>query len=131
MLRISLFIISLILITSCRDDNNPLSSHENVELLNSTSKISITSPTKYELWRQNNFYDIKWSPSSNSGFVMLELVKKGKTRHVIARQAKNTGTFQWLIPPNLINSNMYYIKITKLNQPNFSYRSEEFSIRDF
>ena len=126
-----LYILFMILfIFSCRENNVIVDPLENVDEVTPRSKIYVTSPDKYELWRQDGSYFIEWSSSTDAGFVKIELLKKDKVKHIITQSTDNDGTFEWEIPASILNSNMYYIKITFLDNPNLFFVSEDFSIWD-
>lgn len=130
-LKLSTILILVFSINSCREKDMSVNPNDDPSIINQRSKIYISSPEKYELWRQNSVYTITWAPYANQTKVRLELLKKGVVRHIIDEETENDGVYIWNIPNNIQNSNMYYIKIIKLDNPNYSYTSDDFSIRNF
>jgi hypothetical protein len=131
MLRYALLICSAILLYSCRETVNLSNPEEDPEGLSPRSKIYVTSPAQYELWRQSTINNILWTSTAEQGNVMIELLKKGRVKLIIANSTENDGNYRWNIPSSIENSNMYYIRITFLENPSLTFESEEFSIRDF
>ena len=123
-------IIIISLITSCRDENNSvIPTQDEITSYVPVNKY-VTSPELHQLWQKGNSYTISWNPIDEST-VKIELLKKEQVKIVISSNTPNDGKIDWKIPNNLENSNMYYIKITKLEDQNFSYTSGLFSIKDF
>lgn len=129
----SLLVCGLFLISSCREQITFEEPKEVTSANYSNINLEITSPSKWELWRQNGKYNITWETSSNNINVQLkiELTKKGKVKYTISDITENDGFFEWDIPNNIDNSNMYQIKITNLSNENYYSLSEQFSIRNF
>ena len=123
--------LSFFVLNGCRETNDSITQPDEVTLNYAPEKIYVTSPWEYQLWKQNNIYTITWAPSDGQSFVKIELLKKGIVRHTLTSKTLNNGEYLWRIPLHLANSNMYYIKITKLDNPNFKYESKLFSIRNF
>ncbi len=124
---------SSLFLCSCREKINVVEPKEILSSRFSNITLQITSPSKWELWRQQKTYSIKWSFSTNSSYVFLkiELTKKGKVKFIISENTNNDGEYEWNIPVNIENSNMYQIKISNLSNPNIYALSDEFSIRNF
>lgn len=129
--RIVLAAFLIFSLFSCREKNTIVNPEPDTNLNYSFSKIYISSPAEYELWRQSNSYTIVWSPKTDNDFINIELYKKGKLIHYITNSTLNDGIFEWTIPDDIPNSNMYYIKVTKISNPKFYYISDIFSIRNF
>ena len=121
----------LTIFISCRENITEVITEENLNPSHSHGSLQINSPAKWELWRQNKSYQITWDSSLDNNQLKIELVKKDVVIILVSPTTEDDGIFDWQIPNNVINSNMYQIKITSLTNPGKYVISNQFSIRDF
>jgi hypothetical protein len=126
-----LTIISVVIfLISCREKINEVEISE--ELITPVSTVSkIILPEKWSIWRQDTKQNITWHSNFDYNSVKIELIKKGVVKYTIAQDTENDGIFTWSIPNDIINSNMYTIKISRVSNLDSYFSSEEFSIRNF
>ncbi|GEM_PF-1647374 len=127
---VGLLIAFLVLFQACHEKQLVTSPPEISEVTVFTSKLSVTSPERWETWYMERTYEIRWKPTKEVRFVKMELVRKLKPKLTIIPSIQNTGYFKWTIPTTIYPSRHYRIKITDLENPEIVNYSDEFTIKE-
>lgn len=128
-LKLPLLVILLVLI-SCRERITEFDPEE-LPVPEYAPQEKIISPSKWEHWKQRTSQEIIWDSRFDDEPIKIELLKKEVVKHIIVANTFDDGSFRWYIPEDIANSDMYYIRISKLSNPEDFYESKFFSIRNF
>ncbi|MBI9037848.1 MAG: hypothetical protein JEY97_06920 [Bacteroidales bacterium] len=107
------YILLVILISSCKKDS--------IE----KQECSLIFPNGGEWLLKGNEYNIKWF-DNDALSVKIELYKSGEKVKTIINSTDNSGEYLWNIPESIDNSNDYKIKISNVDDENFSDQSNSF-----
>lgn len=91
--------------------------------------FQIISPKSGDLWFINEFYEIKWLPSSRAKFVVIRLYRKNTLKKIISSITENDGSFIYKVNPDLESSNLYKIELINFDDSTETAISNYFSIR--
>jgi len=77
--------------------------------------LTVTSPNGGETWAKGSTHAITWTSQNIIGPVQIALVRSNATTtrlyYIVAREAPNTGSFQWTIPMQILSGNRFRILI--------------------
>jgi len=93
-----------------------------------SSQIVITTPEYGSIWKPGDVIKIKWLATSINS-IDIELYRKSYYQFSIRENLENTGTFDWLIPPDINLSNHYLLKIINHDNPDTYQFSGTFGIQ--
>jgi 5-hydroxyisourate hydrolase-like protein (transthyretin family) len=91
-------------------------------------RLNLMSPNGGETWIMGTTYEITWNSSNDpSGFVKIELCKEYQTV-VITPSTANDGSYEWLVPVDILASSDYRVKITTSSTFLSDYSDSYFTI---
>ena len=102
-----------------------ISNDNDQTILNS---LRISSPQVGATWQPGTVQKIIWSFPDVVKKVQIRLYKKQELRSILAIAYKNTGSFEWQIPAEILNSNHYRIQVFDVDAPILTKLSEYFFI---
>ncbi|MCL4549111.1 MAG: GPI anchored serine-threonine rich family protein [Bacteroidetes bacterium] len=102
-----------------------ISNDNNQTILDS---LRIFSPQAGITWQPGTVQKITWSFPDVVKKVQIRLYKKQELRSILAIAYKNTGSFEWQIPAEILNSNHYRIQVFDVDAPILTKLSEYFFI---
>ena len=116
-----------ILTISCRDHSreipgNTINESENII----TNWITVSKPAYGEVWRPGTTHTIKWKSNTEIKRVVIDVFKKGSYRFNINPEVENTGSYTWIIPTDVVQSNHYQIRISNVEDGEHEGFSEVF-----
>jgi hypothetical protein len=78
-----------------------------------TSYVGVLSPNGGEVFTMGQTMPITWQ-SNMGGNVILRLTKNGLVHRTIVSSTENDGSFDWLIPTDLVAASDYKVRVTSL-----------------
>jgi hypothetical protein len=78
-----------------------------------TSYVGVLSPNGGEVFTMGQTVPITWQ-SNMGGNVILRLTKNGVVHRTIVSSTANDGSFDWLIPTDLVAASDYKVRVTSL-----------------
>jgi hypothetical protein len=82
-------------------------------------KITVESPNGGEVWQRLTTHTIRWTSAGAVGsYVKIELNIDSVYRTIEA-STPNDGSYDWLIPNDLVSDNGYRIKISSTSNPSY------------
>lgn len=130
--NIKLFAASLLVFVlfGCREDIDfVVGGNIQNDARNSSGHISIIAPQLGEVWKPGTINSIRWSSTGSITKVKIELYKKTEMREALAVSIPNNGSLIWTIPPDILKSVHYAVKISNVENPEQFAFSNTFTIR--
>lgn len=90
--------------------------------------MRILSPQAGVTWKPGTVQKITWSFPDVVKKVQIKLYKKQELKSILAIAYENTGSFEWKIPIDIVNSNHYRIEVFDVDAPILTKLSEYFYI---
>ncbi len=92
------------------------------------NSLRILSPQSGVMWKPGTVQKITWSFPDVVKKVQIKLYKKQELRSILAIAYENTGSFEWKIPSDILNSVHYRIEVYDVDAPILTKLSEYFYI---
>jgi hypothetical protein len=124
------FLIFIYTINGCREGtvNEPI--NESRQIVQISEAGEFTAPSGDDIWIRGSTYVIKWKDFAPDYNVDLVLLKKKKYYPVeILINAPNLGSFTWNVPPEIIPSSYYQLKLVNSASPDHFIYSSPFVIK--
>ncbi len=85
-----------------------------------SSSISIQTPNGGEVWQTGTTHSIAWTKVGLTGNVSIDLFKGSSLCQNIGSVSASSGSYNWLVPSDLVNGNDYKIRIFQGSIEDFS-----------
>ena len=93
------------------------------------NKIIVESPNGNEKLYKEKKYAIKWNSKGSINYVKIYLYKSSSHIYTISEDTNNDGIYNWTIPVNLKNNDIYKIKIMDISDEDiYDYSDNYFNI---
>ena len=123
------FFISILVLFSCSGRDNEIQNDDAFILSPiDVSQLQISSPVKNETLEPGTALKIKWFFPQNITTVQISLYRKSEFKQLLSVKTNNTGSYDWIIPPDFKNSVHYRIKIAVYDNPAINKFSDYFFV---
>jgi len=102
--------------------------HTEIDFLLQASSIVLISPTSSDDWEAGTSHSINWTVIGSISTLKIELYKSDALELVIEPSISNDGGYEWLIPTNSEESDLYQIKVSDPSNPSIYDFSDYFQI---
>jgi len=90
--------------------------------------IKITSPDESTVWESGTTQTIKWSSTSLTGSITLELLQDSESVHLIGSSLVAAHKFNWQVPYNLKENAKFQIRAESLDVQGVIFTTEAIQI---
>ncbi len=102
--------------------------YQDFKLIPLLPEIVVTSPANAENWVVGLQKDIKWTYKDIDGNVKIELYNSGEYLRTIDDDTECDGTYAWIIPTSIPETNTYKVRITSIKNSAIYDQSDYFTI---
>ncbi|MFW9880336.1 MAG: Ser-Thr-rich GPI-anchored membrane family protein, partial [Candidatus Thorarchaeota archaeon] len=90
--------------------------------------ITVTTPEGTDSWETGSTHSITWTSTGSIANVKIELYKGGVLEREIVASTDNDGSFDWVIPTDIIDGTDYQIRISDVSDSATYDDSDNFTL---